>query len=440
MKKLLSLFLVIASCLSAAAIDVTGHDNIIFFNDARQWPGKQITMPLMMNNTAEITAMQFDLVLPEGITLDKNAKGKYALTFNAEAERTDASVHTLSSNMVSDGSIRVLCYSTDKEPFEGNSGALIDFPFTVAETVEPAEYDITLKNIILTATDKTEYKMDEVVCKLIVPDYEMGDANSDKQVNVTDIVYIADYILGNADPAFNFLAADMNEDEDITVTDIVYVADKILAGTNGAKAMRSKAVSRAAANEATLSILPFTISQGNSKTVTLDMTNPGCEVTAFQCDVYLPEGLTIDKTKKGKYNISFDADTERTDASCHTLSAALQDDGSVKFLCYSVDKDPFEGNNGAIVDIPLTAAASMVDGEYDIRIENIIITCTDKSEIKPSAVTTKVTVGNPTSLKLQSTSNAVDAVYNISGQQQSVAGNGVNIIRMNDGTVKKIAK
>lgn len=214
-------------------VDNTPHINNIFFNEARQWPGKKITMPLMMDNTDKIAAMQFDLVLPEGITLDKNAKGKYALKFNADTERTDASIHTLSSSLQSDGSIRVLCYSTDKEPFEGNSGALIDFPLTIAETVEPGEYSIVLKNIILTATDKKEYKEDEVVCKLIVPDYEMGDVNGDKMVNVTDIVYIADYILGNADPAFNELAADMNEDGVINVTDIVFISDKILEIDNG---------------------------------------------------------------------------------------------------------------------------------------------------------------------------------------------------------------
>lgn len=420
--------------------DVAKYGNIVFFNDTHQLAGKQITLPLMMNNTAEITAMQFDLVLPEGITLDKNARDKYALTFNVAAERTDASIHTLSSSLQPDGSIRVLSYSTDKEPFLGNSGAIIDFPLTISADIEPAEYAITLKNIILTAPDKTEYKIDEVVCKFIVPDYEMGDANGDDQINVTDIVYTADYILGNADPEFNELAADMNEDGEITVTDIVYIADKILVGYNGVKTLKGKAVSRATTNDVGLSILPFNISQGKGKTVTLDMDNPGREVTAFQCDVYLPEGITIDKNNKGKYKLTFDANTERTDASCHTLSAALQSDGAIKFLCYSVDKEAFYGENGAVVDIPLTADATMTDGEYEIRIENIVLTCTDKSEIKPSATTTKVTVGNTTTMQAQLADNTVEAIYNVSGQHQSATSNGINILRMNNGTVRKIAK
>lgn len=417
----------------------SGNGNNIFFNAARQWPGKQITMPLMMNNKAEITAMQFDVVLPDGITLDKNEKGKYALEFNAEAGRTDASIHTLSSSLQPDGSIRILCYSVGKEAFLGNSGSLIDFPLTIAEDVKPGEYDIVLKNIILTATDKKEYKMPEVICKLIVPDYEMGDANGDKLINVTDIVYIADYILGNADPIFNYLAADMNEDEDITVTDIVYVADKILDGTDN-EVMKSKAVSRKSADKAVLSILPFTISQGKSMTVTLDMSNPEREVTAFQCEVYLPEGLTIDKNNWGKYKLTFDAETGRTDASCHTISAAQYNTDAVKFLCYSVEKDAFHGENGAVIDIPLTAADTMADGEYIIRIENIIITCTDKSEIKPADTKTTVTISNPTSMQLQTAVSTTDAIYNINGQQQSATGSGINIMRMCDGMVKKVVK
>lgn len=422
------------------ATDISKYDNVVFFEEEKQFAGRQITLPLMMNNSAEITAMQFDLVLPEGITLDKNAKGKYALKFNADADRTDASVHTLSSSLQSDGSIRVLCYSNDKDAISGNSGAVIDFPITIAETIEPDEYPIILKNVILTATDKSEYKIPEVVCKLIVPDYEMGDVNGDEEINVTDIVYVADYILGNADPDFNEKAADMNEDNEINVTDIVFISDVILNGSNMVKASNAaKAVSRATDN-ATLTIEAFAIEKGKSKTVTMDMTNHGREVTAFQCNLILPEGITIDKNSKGKYKIVFNADTERTDATCHTLSAALQNDGSVKILCYSVEKDPFEGDNGAVIDIPLTASASIVDGEYEIRIENILLTCTDKTEIKPAVTSTKVTVGNTTSLNMQSVNNIYDTIYNVNGQQQTVMQNGINIVRVDNGVVKKIAK
>lgn len=408
--------------------DITEHDNIVFFNEARQWPGKQITLPLMMNNAAEITAMQFDLVLPEGITLDKNAREKYALTFNAEAERTDASVHTLSSSMQADGSIRVLCYSIDKEAFLGNSGALIDFPLTIAADVEPAEYDIVLKNIILTATDKKEYKMDEVICKLIVPDYEMGDVNSDGEINVTDIVYVSDYILGNTDPDFNELAADMNEDNEINVTDIVYIADKILSGEEGANA-KSMAKGHAAGS-AMMKIDSFSMAAGNSKTVTLDMQNEGKEIVAFQCNIILPEGMSINS------GIAFNEAANRTDAYTHSL-ATSQKDGRVKVVCYSLGNDSFLGTEGAILSLPVMADAMMADGKYDIKVENIVMTCKDKTQLKPADVTATVSVGGTTAINMQGvTPDASAGYYNVGGQQLGNARKGISIIRTDTGVGK----
>ena len=56
-----------------------------------------------------------------------------------------------------------------------------------------------------------------------------GDANGDGMVNITDVVYIIDYINGNAAADFNAEAANMNPDDDqeINITDVVLVIDII---------------------------------------------------------------------------------------------------------------------------------------------------------------------------------------------------------------------
>lgn len=58
----------------------------------------------------------------------------------------------------------------------------------------------------------------------------LGDANDDGSVTVTDIVAMANNILGNTPSGFNAKNADTNEDGVITVTDIVYAAQYILNG------------------------------------------------------------------------------------------------------------------------------------------------------------------------------------------------------------------
>ncbi len=64
-----------------------------------------------------------------------------------------------------------------------------------------------------------------------------GDANGDGTIDVTDIVAIANYILGRASSSFDEAAADVNGDGSVDVTDIVAVANIILRGTgqNNAK-------------------------------------------------------------------------------------------------------------------------------------------------------------------------------------------------------------
>ena len=58
-----------------------------------------------------------------------------------------------------------------------------------------------------------------------------GDANGDGTIDVTDIVAIANYILGRASSSFDEAAADVNGDGSVDVTDIVAVANIILRGT-----------------------------------------------------------------------------------------------------------------------------------------------------------------------------------------------------------------
>lgn len=192
-------FLAIVVC-SLAAMAQEADDNIIYFNDTEIEGGKQYVLPLMMDNKAEITALQFDVVMPEGVTLNKNSRGKYMVSFNAAADRTDATIHTLSSNLQTDGSIRVLCYSTVNDPILGNSGALMDFSVSVAEGIGAGEHQIQLKNIVVTDTKKNQYKPADRVCKLTVKgsepvdDFLTGDINEDGEVDVYDYAVLLNYI------------------------------------------------------------------------------------------------------------------------------------------------------------------------------------------------------------------------------------------------------
>jgi hypothetical protein len=62
--------------------------------------------------------------------------------------------------------------------------------------------------------------------------YIKGDAYVDGIVNVTDIVAMVNYIMGNPSPRFAPEAADINMDGIVNVTDIVATVNIIMKGDN----------------------------------------------------------------------------------------------------------------------------------------------------------------------------------------------------------------
>ena len=86
----------------------------------------------MQNTETDLTAYQMSLYLPNGISVQKKANGKYA--FTANADRHDGAF-TVTVKDAADGSILITCFSADKDVLTGTSGELIRLPLDVASTV-----------------------------------------------------------------------------------------------------------------------------------------------------------------------------------------------------------------------------------------------------------------------------------------------------------------
>ena len=127
-------------------------------------------------------------------------------------------------------------YSTEVESITGNEGAVINVTLEAAEDMEAGEYEVSLSNINLTTTAEKKISPADATCVLTVRNSIPGDANGDGVIDVTDIVGIANGILGHASESFDAVAADVNGDGSVDVTDIVVVANIILhdGGANAA--------------------------------------------------------------------------------------------------------------------------------------------------------------------------------------------------------------
>ena len=84
-------------------------DNTLEMDNLTGYMGKTVTLPILMNNEQLITGLQFDLVLPEGVTVAKKANGKNDITVTERMEES----YSLSSNTMDDGSVRVTGLQSD---------------------------------------------------------------------------------------------------------------------------------------------------------------------------------------------------------------------------------------------------------------------------------------------------------------------------------------
>lgn len=397
-------------------IDVSTQ-NTLFMDDLTGYIGKTVTLPIKMNNKQQITGLQFDLYLPEGVTVAKKANGKNDITVT---DRMDED-YSLSSNELEDGCVRVTGLSMESTPFAGNSGSIINVVLQIDESVADGDYQIQVKNIILSDVTGVAHKPASASSVLTVKSYILGDVDGSEDININDAVCIVNYILNKPNAKFIKEAADLDGSGDININDAVVLINKFILKKTNAKAM--KAPRRAATgNDNYLSIDAVNIKPGETKALSVCMTNTE-SIQGLQCNIELPEGLSFTTKANGKIDIVNNAD--RGDG--FTLSGNLQEDGSLTVATVNFDGDTYYGNSGTIFTFKITADEGMAAGEYEIKVRDIVLS--SGVAIKPSDTTSKVTVeSSQTSIQqIESNDNASDHIYNLSGQRVKAPLHGIYV-------------
>lgn len=171
-------------------------DNTLTLSDFTAEAGTQQTISVGMNNTASITGIQFDLVLPEGVTIAQE-DGDYLIDISTD--RTTYKNHSASYQMQADGSMRVVCTSLSNKTFKENSGNVIDITLDIASSISGGSHTITLKNIELATPELEKYKPSAVSATMTVSGgaynyiaVDNGGNNVNKSVASGDDVTIND--------------------------------------------------------------------------------------------------------------------------------------------------------------------------------------------------------------------------------------------------------
>ena len=148
------------------ATDESDAENVIYVENVSGSKDSQVELSVRMRNASNIRGFQFDLYLPEGVTIANNAKASLSSDRLAAGD-----AHTLMVNEVSDGAVRFLCSSMNDESFAGGDGEIATLTVNIADNVANGEYDVVVKNALMTETDiSRSYEADDIKSTLTVLD------------------------------------------------------------------------------------------------------------------------------------------------------------------------------------------------------------------------------------------------------------------------------
>ena len=117
--------------------------------------------------------------------------------------------------------------------------------------------------------------------------------------------------------------------------------------------------------------------------------------TGFQCDVYLPDGVTATQDEDGFYLM--DISTERTTKKKTDYSnSAMQSDGGLRFMCSSTKSYTFSGNEGEVAYLMVDIDSNIEEGTYPLILKNIEISDANSNAYRVSYVKTTLAISSYT--------------------------------------------
>jgi len=209
--------------------DISQIDNVVYITPFEAYGGDEVTLSIKMKNNVGIQTVQFDMYLPEGVEVVED-EDEFEL-IELSTERTTArKMNQFSVVQTSGGAYRVLINSTGGYTFDGNDGEIATAQIKLADDITPGDYPMIFRDIVLVTTSSEGFETDYVKFTLTVPDYMLGDVNSDRKVNAIDLNAITNYILEHRTFPFTFntRAGDVNSDTKINAIDLNAVTNMIL--------------------------------------------------------------------------------------------------------------------------------------------------------------------------------------------------------------------
>ena len=199
----------LAMAMTVAVMAMGARDRL-YINDFSINAGQTKTIQVLLANDTTYCAMQTDIVLPAGLTIELDGD-EYIVDPTSRCSN-----HAVSTNLLADGAVRVFVSSQSTRAFTGTGGAIVTFSLKAASSFTKG--NITLRNNVVVETDGTRHVLANSTAKVNggTPVGITGDLNGDGNVNAGDVSELYSAILrGAADATY-----DLNNDGNVNAGDI----------------------------------------------------------------------------------------------------------------------------------------------------------------------------------------------------------------------------
>lgn len=353
--------------------DISKLDNAIYTTPCSGMADSEVSLSINLKNKQSTCAYNFDIELPDGVSLATNDKGRYKYE---KSSRHDDS-HSVSINYNSaNGLYSFGVLSVSSEELTGNDGTILTIWLKIPASMKDGIYAIKIKNAKYSlVTGATSVSMPETASTLTIESYKKGDVNNDGTVDIADAVCIVNHIVGKSVPVFIEAAAHVNNDGVIDIADAVRIVNLVVG--------KISSLSRQTGN-APKSVVRKTSVQNSIKANDIQFqsdldTEASLEVN-FQFDeegVYSGYSFNIDLPSDFEFVIGKGTNVAYTKGDCHDESHSVTanlSEGLAKVACLSLSSEPLYGTAGKLLTFTIRPTKKLVTGStYTGTIKDIII-------------------------------------------------------------------
>ena len=139
-----------------------------------------------------------------------------------------------------------------------------------------------------------------------------------------------------------------------------------------------------------LKVQDVEVAAGESVTLNIELNNTTTNLMGWQCDISLPEGLTLELKANGKPKGTLG---ERFATTEHTISSTVLANGNYRFIVTSMDGETIPGTSGTLFTVTLKADASLAVGtKLSGIVKNIEFNTKDNQKLTFSDVSINVSI------------------------------------------------